>query len=122
MRATSCVVAAFALCTAGSAWAAPSFQLMHTSWTYMDHKTKAIESIDNRGKFIEQSMRGKHLDHGTAVMKDGKACFDSAMDKEGERCWKVHPVAIGHSMVAVGDKGQKLRVTRVAYRPMKMPK
>lgn len=126
MRAKSFVAVAFALGAAGFATsgnAASNFQLMHTSWTFMDHQTKAIESIDDQGNFIEQSVaRGKHLDHGTVAMKNGKACFDSAMDKEGESCWTVRPVKIGHWMVTTNDKGRKLRVTRVAYKPLQMPK
>jgi hypothetical protein len=55
-------------------------------------------------------------------MKDGKACFTSAMTSEGEICWTTEPVAIGHSMTTTSDKGEKLTVTRVAYRPMKVPK
>ena len=55
-------------------------------------------------------------------MKDGKACFTSAMTKEGEVCWTTRPVKVGHSMVTTNDKGQKLKVTRIAYVPMSMPK
>ena len=58
---------------------------------------------------------GKHIDHGTAVMKDGKACFTSAMTKDGEGAGRPRPGQIGHSMVTTSDKGEKLRVTRVAY-------
>ena len=32
-------------------------------------------------------------------MKDDKACFTSAMTKDGEVCWTTRPVNIGHSMV-----------------------
>lgn len=55
-------------------------------------------------------------------MKDDKACFTSAMDKEGEVCWTTKPVAVGQSMETVSDKGEKLTVRRVAYVPMTMPK
>ena len=44
------------------------------------------ESVDADGKYITVSGK-EHIDHGTAVMKDGKACFTSAMDKQGEVCW-----------------------------------
>ena len=55
-------------------------------------------------------------------MKDKKACFTSAMNKDGEVCWTTKPVKIGHSMTTTSDKGQKLTVTRVKYVPMSMPK
>jgi hypothetical protein len=31
-------------------------------------------------------------------------------------------VRIGHAMLTTSDKGQKLKVTRVAYKPMSIPK
>lgn len=98
------------------------FQLKSTSWTYVRDKVKMRETIDAKGDYIVNQASGKHVDHGTATMKDGKACFISLMNKEGERCWTVKPVAIGHSMTAVNDKGGKLLVTRTKYMPLKMPK
>jgi hypothetical protein len=102
----------------------PPFQLNRTTWSFIDpeKKVKAIESIDAKGDYIENAVSGKHLDHGTAVMKGDKACFTSAMRNDGESCWTTHPVKIGHKMNTVSDKGQKLTVTRLAYRPLKMPK
>jgi hypothetical protein len=44
------------------------------------------------------------------------------MTNDGEDCWTTHPVKVGHSMKTTSDKGQKLTVTRVAYKPLKMPK
>jgi hypothetical protein len=88
----------------------------------MDHGKKVRESIDADGNYVENALSGKHIDHGTAVMKDGKACFTSAMTKDGEVCWTTHPVRIGHAMLTTSDKGQKLKVTRVAYKPMSIPK
>ncbi len=104
--------------------AAPAaFQLNETSWTFTDSKgTKVQESIDAKGNFIAQSAEGKHLDHGTSVMKNSKACFTSAMTKEGEVCWTTKPVAVGQSLDTVSDKGEKLTVTRTAYVPLSMPK
>ena len=55
-------------------------------------------------------------------MKSSKACFTSAMTKEGEICWTTKPVAVGQSMNTVSDKGEKLTVTRTAYVPLSMPK
>jgi phospholipase/lecithinase/hemolysin len=124
MRLTICLTAALALSAASTQAAAkaPRFQLHQTTWTYTDHGKKVRESIDADGKYIENAVSGKHIDHGTAVMKGDKLCFTSAMTKEGESCWTTTPVKIGHSMVTKSDKGEKLKVTRVAYMPLKMPK
>ena len=130
MRLTICLTAAVALC-ASSAQAHPEaaaahapFQLNETTWTYVDKGTKVQESIDASGNYIEHSVAGKHLDHGTAVMKGGKACFTSAMTKEGEVCWTTphSAVKIGNSFVATSDKGRKVKVTRLKYVPESMPK
>ena len=92
-----------------------------TSWEFTDPKTKKPmqESIDASGKYITQSGK-EHIDHGTAVMKDGKACFTSAMDKEGEVCWTDPKVDIGQSGETTSDKGEKLTVKRVAYTRLTM--
>jgi hypothetical protein len=128
MRTTICLAATLAL-VAGSAPAdaktaakPAAFQLNETTWTYVDHGKKVRESIDADGNYIENAVSGKHVDHGTAVMKADKACFTSAMTKQGERCWTTKPVKIGHSMVTTSDKGQKLKVTRVAYMKLTIPK
>ena len=128
MRITICLTAALALCAASTPALAKTarpaaFQLNETSWTYVDKKMKVRESIDASGNYIENAVSGKHIDHGTAVMKGHKACFTSAMTKEGELCWTTprNAVAIGHSFVTRSDKGQKLRVTRIKYTPLKMP-
>ncbi|HEX3423445.1 MAG TPA: hypothetical protein VHS33_08620 [Sphingomicrobium sp.] len=132
MRLIICATAALALFAYSGnadakAKAAPAakaaFQLNETTWLYTGEKgTKVRESIDSDGNFIVQTRTGKHLDHGTAVMKGNKACFTSAMTKEGEICWSTSPVKIGHSLNTVSDKGEKLKVTRVAYVKMSMPK
>lgn len=127
MRITLCVTAAIVLCagsTVADAKAAKhaAFQLNTTSWIYTEHGKKVRESIDADGNYIENAVSGKHVDHGTAVMKGSKACFTSAMTKEGEVCWTTRPVRIGHSMVTTSDKGQKLKVTRLAYVKLSMPK
>lgn len=101
---------------------AATFQLNETTWTYVDDGTKVRESIDADGNYIENAVSGKHIDHGTAVMKGNKACFTSAMTKEGEVCWTTVPVKIGHSMHTVSDKGKKLTVKRVSYVKLSMPK
>ena len=128
MRYFVCLTAATAVVLgAASTQAAakgPAFQLNSTTWSFVDpdKKVKAVESIDSDGNYIENAATGKHLDHGTAVMKDGKACFTSAMTKEGEVCWSTSPVKIGHSLKTVSNKGEKLKVTRVAYVKLSMPK
>jgi hypothetical protein len=126
MRLTICLTAAAVLCLASTPVAAKTaaFSLNHTSWTYVDpdKKVPARESIDANGNYIENAVSGKHIDHGTMVMKGGKGCFTSAMDNKGEMCWTVRPVKIGHSMITRNDKGRKLKVTRIAYVPMSMPK
>jgi hypothetical protein len=152
MRLTICLTAALALCACQKQAEAPAnnaaaeanagemnvaeanaaapaatpaaFQLNETTWTYTDPKAKVPvqESIDANGNYIENAVSGKHIDHGTAVMKGDKACFTSAMTKEGELCWTTKPTDIGQSMDTVSDKGDKLTVTRVAYVPMSMPK
>ncbi|MEO8455487.1 MAG: hypothetical protein ABI454_10025 [Sphingomicrobium sp.] len=129
MRLTICLAAAAAVLCTGSTpviakTAKPAaFQLNETTWTFTDKKDgKLKESVDADGNYIAQTIGGKHIDHGTAVMKGAKACFTSAMTKEGEMCWTTGPVKIGHSMVTTNDKGRKLKVTRVKYTPLSMPK
>jgi hypothetical protein len=125
MRLTICLSAALALCASSTQLAAKTapFQINETSWAFTDHGTKARETIDAQGNYIENAVSGKHMDHGTAVMKGKKVCFTSAMTKEGELCWTTpaHALAIGHSFVAKSDKGRKLKVTRIKYTVLKMP-
>jgi hypothetical protein len=124
MRLTTCLTAVFALAAWSSQADAKPFQLNETSWAYVDHGKKVHESIDADGNYIENAVSGKHIDHGTAVMKGRKACFTSAMTKEGELCWSTPRSAlkVGHSFVTTSDKGRKLRVTRIAYVKLEMPK
>lgn len=95
--------------------------LNETTWEYTDLETKKPmqQSIDAEGKYIIVSGK-EHIDHGTAAIKDGKACFTSAMTKEGEECWKDPILAIGQSGESVSDKGEKLVVKRTAYVPLTM--
>jgi hypothetical protein len=128
MRLTICVATALVLCASSTQLAAKAapFEIKHTSWSYVDpqKKVKARETIDDDGNYIENAVSGKHIDHGTGLMKDGKACFTSAMTKEGEVCWTApkNAVKIGHSFVTTNDKGRKLKVTRIAYTKLEMPK
>jgi hypothetical protein len=95
--------------------------LNETTWEFTDPETgkPMRESIDATGKYITVSGT-EHIDHGTAVMKDGKACFTSAMDNEGEECWTDPKLAEGQSGETTSDKGEKLTVKRVAYVPLTM--
>ena len=77
------------------------------------------ETIDASGNFVATS-GSKEIDHGTSVMKDDKACFTSAMTKEGEVCWTDPKLDIGASGETVSDKGEKLPIKRVAYVPKTM--
>ncbi|HEU4704087.1 MAG TPA: hypothetical protein VFS45_00025, partial [Sphingomicrobium sp.] len=93
--------------------------LNETTWEFTRDGKPIQESIDASGNYIAVSGT-EHIDHGTAVMKDGKACFTSAMDKEGEVCWTDPMVAIGGSGETTSDKGEKLTVKRTAYVPLTM--
>ena len=125
MRTTICLAAALAFCATAAAAKPAAFDIKGTTWTFVEKKDgKLKESIDADGNYITNTVGGKHIDHGTALMKDGKACFTSAMTKDGEICWTTppHAMKIGHSFVTTSDKGEKLKVTRVAYAKLSMPK
>jgi predicted membrane-bound mannosyltransferase len=102
-----------------NASAAALTTINETSWEYKHDGKDMQESIDANGKYITQAGK-EHIDHGTAVMKDGKACFTSLMDKKGEVCWTDPKIAVGGSGVTVSDKSEKLPIKRVAYTPLKM--
>lgn len=128
MRLTICLIAAIALVPVASPVGAKTMHkaspivLNHTTWTYSMKGKTYRETVDADGHYITQTLGGKHIDHGTAVVKGDMACFTSAMNKDGEVCWKSHDVAVGHSMVVTNAKRGKLTVHRVAYRPLAMPK
>jgi hypothetical protein len=90
------------------------FDIKGTSWEFtMDGKAQT-ETVDSSGNYVAWSGT-EHIDHGTAEMKDGKACFTSAMTKEGEVCWTDPKVEVGQSGETTSDKGEKLTVKRIAY-------
>jgi hypothetical protein len=101
--------------------AAP-LEIKSTSWSYTYKGAKMLESIDANGNSISQTLAGKHVDHGTDVVKGHKICYTSAMTKEGEVCWTFRPIKVGETTTAVSDKGEKLRLTRIKYTPLSMPK
>ena len=90
-----------------------------TTWEFTQDGKPMQESIDANGNYITTSGT-EHIDHGTVVMKDGKACFTSAMTKEGEECWTDPKLEIGGSGETVSDKGEKLALKRGAYIPKTM--
>jgi hypothetical protein len=91
-----------------------SFQINETTWEFTREGKAQTESIDASGNFVVWS-GNQHVDHGTAVMKGDKACFDSAMDQEGETCWTTAPTEIGQTFDTTSDKGEKLTVKRIAF-------
>ena len=95
--------------------------VMGTSWSFSEDGTAYVETIDDNGAYITETADGEHADHGTAVMKDGKACFTSAMTDEGERCFTVPDHAIGDTITVVDDNGNSLEVTRTEYAELTMP-
>ena len=114
--------AADANATAAANIAVPAaFDIRETSWEFTDPETKKaiFESIDANGNYIANA-GAEHFDHGTAVMKDGKACFTSAMNDEGEVCWTDPKVEVGQSGQTTSDKGETLTVKRVEYKPLTM--
>ena len=98
-----------------------AFDINETSWEFTDPETKKLifESVDANGNYIANA-GAEHFDHGTAVMKDGKACFTSAMNDDGEVCWTDPKVEVGQSGETTSDKGEKLTVKRVEYKPLTM--
>jgi fructose/tagatose bisphosphate aldolase len=98
-----------------------AFEIKETSWEFTDAESgKAIfESVDANGNYIANA-GAEHFDHGTAVMKDGKACFTSAMTDEGEVCWTDPKLEVGQTGETTSDKGEKLAVKRVEYKPLTM--
>ena len=90
-----------------------------TTWEFTQDGKPMQESIDASGNYITTSGT-EHIDHGAVVMKDGKACFTSAMTKEGEECWTDPKLEVGGSGETVSDKGEKLPIKRVAYVPKTM--
>ncbi len=97
-----------------------AMSLNETTWTFTMDGKPIEESIDASGNYIATTGT-EHFDHGTVAMVDGKACFTSAMDKEGPECWTVKDTAVGGSEETTSDKGGKLTVTRVAYVAKTMP-
>ena len=106
--------------TNASAPAAALTSLNETTWEFKGKDGKELQdSVDATGKYITVSGK-EHIDHGTAVMKGGKICETSLMNKDGEVCWTDPMIAIGGSGQTTSDKGEKLAIKRVAYVPHTM--
>lgn len=104
---------------AASTPAPAAWSINETSWEFTVNGMPMQESIDASGNYIINS-GDEHIDHGTAVVKDGKICNTSAMNNDGETCWSLGALEVGASGEAVSDAGQKLTVTRIAYAPLTM--
>jgi hypothetical protein len=90
------------------------FQIAETSWEFTRDGKATTETIDATGNYVAWS-GAEHIDHGTAVTKEGKACFTSAMNQDGEVCWTDPKLEVGQSGETTSDKGEKLTVKRIAF-------
>jgi hypothetical protein len=100
--------------------AAPALaSINETTWEYTQDGKPMQLSVDASGNYIITS-GSEHIDHGTATMRDGKACYTSAMTSEGELCWTDPRIDVGGSGETVNDQGEALQVNRVAYVPKTM--
>ena len=97
-----------------------AMSLNETSWKFMMDDKDILESIDATGNYIANA-GDEHYDHGTYVQVDGKQCFTSAMNDEGQMCWTTPAnIEVGASVDITSDGGEKLSVTRVEYEPLTM--
>lgn len=97
-----------------------AFQLNQTTLEFTKDGKLLTETIDANGNYVIWS-GDEHVDHGKAVIKGDKACFDSAMDEEGETCWTTTPTEIGQSWEATNEKGEKLTIKRIALTAVPEP-
>ena len=93
-----------------------AFQINETTWEFTRDGKAITETIDASGNYVAWS-GAEHIDHGTAVTKEGKACFTSAMNQDGEVCWTDPKLEVGQSGETTSDKGEKLNVKKIAYVP-----
>ncbi len=99
---------------------AETMSLNETSWKFMMDDKEILESIDPNGDYIANA-GDEHYDHGTYVLVDGKQCFTSAMNDEGQICWTTPAtIEVGESVDITNDRDEKLTVTRVEYEPLTM--
>jgi hypothetical protein len=94
--------------------------LHETTWTFVQDDKEIMESIDASGNYIANA-GDEHFDHGTYVLIDGKQCFTSAMNDEGQMCWTTPAnIAVGESVDIASDGGENLTITRADYKPLTM--
>ena len=97
-----------------------TMSLHDTTWTFEMDGQEITESIDASGDYIANA-GDEHYDHGTYIMIDGKQCFTSAMNDEGQMCWTTPAsVEVGESVDITSDSGEQLTITRVQYEPLTM--
>lgn len=104
--------------TAAAAPADTASQMASTSWTFTDPKVGLMtSSFDPNGRFRAEH-DGKVLEQGSWAIKDGKLCEDDDATHT-VACYTMAATmpAVGQSMKVIGDNGQSLDVTRVAYQP-----
>ncbi len=94
--------------------------LNETTWTFTQNDMEIVESIDASGAYIANT-GDEHFDHGTYELVDGKQCFTSAMNDEGQVCWVTPAVIeVGESVDITSDQNEQLTVTRQVYTPLTM--
>ena len=94
--------------------------LHETTWTFVMDDKEIMESIDASGNYIANA-GDEHFDHGTYVQVDGKQCFTSAMNDEGQMCWTTPAnIEVGESVDITSDGDEKLTITRADYKPLTM--
>jgi hypothetical protein len=99
---------------------AETMSLNETTWTFMMDDKEIMESIDASGNYIANA-GDEHFDHGTYVLVDGKQCFTSAMNDEGQMCWTTPAnIELGESVDITSDGNEKLTITRADYKPLTM--
>ena len=104
----------------GAETATEVMSLKETFWTFTQDGTDLFESIDADGNYIADA-GDEHFDHGTYELVDGKQCFTSAMNDEGQVCWTTPAqIAVGESVDITSDQGEELTVTRVEYEALTM--
>ncbi|GGD65839.1 hypothetical protein [Croceicoccus mobilis] len=96
--------------------------LLDTSWSFAMDGTDYFESIDAEGNYLTNVMTDdgeEHFDHGLYEMIDGKHCFTSQMNEDGQMCWTTPAeIATGDTVDAVSDSGDTLAITRQEYRKL----
>ena len=94
--------------------------LNETTWTFTQDDMQITESIDASGNYVANA-GDEHFDHGTYELIDGKQCFTSAMNDEGQECWATPAnIEVGESIDITSDKDAQLTVTRQEYEPLTM--